>query len=136
VLGGEGLSDAEAGDPPADDHAVHRVGVSAWRPGEGGRRNGRFLGNRAANAGASLGKWVEWAEDRGGGCWAEKKRALDAPEWREVRQGAHGEREEPATTVSVIFLFFLFFLYIYIFFLFLKDFLFIYISSVCYFENK
>lgn len=33
VPGGEGLSDAEAADPAADDHAVHRVGVSAWRPG-------------------------------------------------------------------------------------------------------
>lgn len=80
MLGGEGLSDAEAADPAADDDAVDRVGVSAWRPGGGGRRNGRFLlGNRAANAVASVGKWVR---DRGGGGghWAKKKRTLGAPE--------------------------------------------------------
>lgn len=54
VLGGEGLSDAEAADSSADDHAVKRAGMSSARlPGGGGRRSrGLLLGDRAANAGA------------------------------------------------------------------------------------
>lgn len=98
MLGGEGLSDAEAADSAANDNAVHRAGLpSVCLPGGGGGRRDRgfLLSDGAANAGSSARKREE---DRSGGSgetrWAEKKRTLGAKEGRKVGQGAHGARSQ------------------------------------------
>ena len=54
-------------------------------------------------------------EDRGGGGGgggrrADDKRTLGAPEWREVRQGAHGQRERGKETAVISFFLSFFFL--------------------------
>lgn len=91
VLGGEGLSDAEAANSSTDDHTIHHGrGASAL----GSRKSGA-LGDGASEIGANViasERDVEWVE--GGNVGGAEKRGTVSPPEREVDEeggaGSHG----------------------------------------------